>query len=73
MENGNINLEVSPEERLISSVIAFQPSSLTSSIPGFTTRKAQTIVEMKPGQELFIAGLITSNSWSRHYQNSCFR
>ena len=62
MENGNINLEVSPEERLISSVIAFQPSSLSSSIPGFTTRKAQTIVEMKPGQELFIAGLITSNS-----------
>ncbi len=62
MENGNINLEVSPEERLISSVISFQPSSLTSSIPGFTTRKAQTIVEMKPGQELFIAGLISTNA-----------
>jgi Flp pilus assembly secretin CpaC len=62
MENGNINLEVSPEERLISSVISFQPSSLTSSIPGFTTRKAQTIVEMKPGQELFIAGMISTNS-----------
>lgn len=62
MENGNVNLEVSPEERLISNVISFQPSSLSSSIPGFTTRKAQTIVEMKPGQELFIAGLITSNN-----------
>jgi pilus assembly protein CpaC len=62
MENGNINLEVSPEERLISNVISFQPSSLSTAIPGFTTRKAQTIVEMKPGQELFIAGLITSNS-----------
>lgn len=62
MENGNINLEVSPEERLISSVISFQPSSLSTSIPGFTTRKAQTIVEMKPGQELFIAGLISTNS-----------
>ncbi len=62
MENGNINLEVSPEERLISNVISFQPSSLATAIPGFTTRKAQTIVEMKPGQELFIAGLITSNS-----------
>jgi Flp pilus assembly secretin CpaC len=62
MENGNINLEVAPEERLISSVISFQPSSLTSSIPGFTTRRAQTIVEMKPGQELFIAGLISTNS-----------
>ncbi len=62
MENGNINLEVSPEERLISNVISFQPSSLSTAIPGFTTRKVQTIVEMKPGQELFIAGLITSNS-----------
>ncbi len=62
MENGNINLEISPEERLISNVISFQPSSLSTAIPGFTTRKAQTIVEMKPGQELFIAGLITSNS-----------
>ena len=62
MENGNINLEVSPEERLISNVISFQPSSLSTAIPGFTTSKAQTIVEMKPGQELFIAGLITSNS-----------
>lgn len=62
MENGNINLEVSPEERLISNVISFQPSSLSTAIPGFTTRKAQTIVEMKPGQELFIAGLITTNS-----------
>jgi len=62
MENGNVNLEVSPEERLISSTIAFQPSSLQTSIPGFTTRKAQTIVEMRPGQELFIAGLISSNS-----------
>jgi pilus assembly protein CpaC len=62
MENGNINLQISPEERLISNVIAFQPSTLATAIPGFTTRKAQTIVEMKPGQELFIAGLITSNS-----------
>ncbi|PWT96553.1 MAG: hypothetical protein C5B53_09435 [Candidatus Melainabacteria bacterium] len=62
MENGNINLQVAPEERLISSVLAFQPSSLTSSVPGFTTRKAQTMVEMKPGQELFIAGMISTNS-----------
>jgi Flp pilus assembly secretin CpaC len=62
MENGNINLQVAPEERLISSVLAFQPSSLTTSVPGFTTRKAQTMVEMKPGQELFIAGMISTNS-----------
>jgi Flp pilus assembly secretin CpaC len=62
MENGSINLEVSPEERLVSSTLAFQPATLATAIPGFTTRKAQTIVEMKPGQELFLAGLITSNS-----------
>jgi Flp pilus assembly secretin CpaC len=62
LENGNINLQVAPEERLISSVLAFQPSSLTTSVPGFTTRKAQTMVEMKPGQELFIAGMISTNS-----------
>jgi Flp pilus assembly secretin CpaC len=62
MENGNINLQVAPEERLVSSVLSFQPSELTTPVPGFTTRKAQTIVEMKPGQELFIAGLITMNS-----------
>jgi Flp pilus assembly secretin CpaC len=64
MENGNINLEVAPEERLISN----QPGlALTfvggqGSIPAFTTRKAQTIVEMKPGQELFISGLISANT-----------
>ncbi len=64
MENGNINLEVAPEERLISN----QPGlGLTftggqGTIPAFTTRKAQTIVEMKPGQELFISGLISANT-----------
>jgi Flp pilus assembly secretin CpaC len=62
MENGNLNLEIAPEERLVSSVLSFQPSSLSSAIPGFTTRKTQTIVEMKPGQELFIAGLLTTNN-----------
>jgi Flp pilus assembly secretin CpaC len=62
MENGNLNLQIAPEERLVSNVLSFQPSSLSSSIPGFTTRKAQTIVEMRPGQELFIAGLLSTNN-----------
>jgi Flp pilus assembly secretin CpaC len=63
MENGAINLEVSPEERLLS-----QANSLrilggdNSAIPGFTVRKTQTIVEMRPGQELYISGLVTANS-----------
>lgn len=62
MENGSINLEISPEERLISNTFAFNFPNSTTSIPGFTTRKAQTIVEMKPGQELFIGGLISTNN-----------
>ncbi len=62
MENGSINLEIAPEERLVSNTFAFNFPNSTTSIPGFTTRKAQTIVEMKPGQELFIGGLITTNN-----------
>jgi Flp pilus assembly secretin CpaC len=62
MENGSLNLEVSPEERIPSFQFGLNVPGSTTVIPGFTTRKAQTIVEMKPGQELFIAGLITANS-----------
>ncbi len=62
MENGSINLEVSPEERLISPALSFQLPGATSPTFGFTTRKTQTIVEMKPGQELFISGLVSANS-----------
>ncbi|HEY9785533.1 MAG TPA: pilus assembly protein N-terminal domain-containing protein [Candidatus Obscuribacterales bacterium] len=64
MENGNINLEVSPEERLLSSdpTLSLVFVGSTGAIRAFTTRKAQTIVEMKPGQELFISGLISANS-----------
>lgn len=64
MENGNINLEVAPEERLISNdpSLSLRFTGASGSIPAFTTRKAQTIVEMKPGQELFISGLISANT-----------
>jgi pilus assembly protein CpaC len=62
MENGSLNIEVSPEERIPSFQFGLNVPGSTTVIPGFTTRKAQTIVEMKPGQELFIAGLITANS-----------
>ena len=64
MENGSINIQISPEERVPTTQVGFTfniPGS-TSTIPGFITRKAQTIVEMKPGQELFIGGLVTSNN-----------
>jgi Flp pilus assembly secretin CpaC len=59
-ENGTINLEISPEERILAPQLNF--NFLGSVIPGFTTRKTQTIVEMKPGQELFIAGLVTATT-----------
>jgi Flp pilus assembly secretin CpaC len=62
MENGNINLEISPEERVLSSANALIFAGSTTPIDSFTTRKAQTIVELRPGQELFISGLISSNN-----------
>ncbi len=61
-ENGSIHLQVSPEERLLSQVLANNIIPGASAIPGFTVRKAQTTVELKPGQELFIAGLVSANS-----------
>ena len=62
MENGSLNIEVAPEERIPSFQFGLNLAGSTSVIPGFTTRKSQTIVEMRPGQELFIAGLISANS-----------
>ena len=59
-ENGTINLEISPEERILAPQLNFTFG--TATIPGFTTRKTQTIVELKPGQELFIAGLVTATT-----------
>ncbi len=60
-ENGVINLEISPQERILSSNNQLEFVGNTSAINSFTTRSTQTIVELKPGQELFIAGLISSN------------
>jgi Flp pilus assembly secretin CpaC len=62
LENGSLNIEISPEERIPSFQFGLNLAGSTTEIPGFTTRKSQTIVEMKPGQELFISGLITANS-----------
>jgi Flp pilus assembly secretin CpaC len=60
-ENGTINLEVAPEERIRSDAGGLNLVGV-GFIPGFITRKMQTIVELKPGQELFISGLVTANS-----------
>ncbi|MBI5176057.1 MAG: pilus assembly protein N-terminal domain-containing protein [Candidatus Melainabacteria bacterium] len=63
-DNGTINLEVSPEERILANDLGIQLGAIGSNsrVPGFTTRKTQTIVELKPGQELYIAGLVTANT-----------
>ncbi len=61
-ENGALNIEVSPEERIPSFQFGLNLAGSSTTVPGFTTRKSQTTVEMKPGQELFIAGLITANT-----------
>lgn len=61
-ENGSINLQISPEERILSPGLSFTIPGSNASIPGFTTRKSQTIVELKPGQELYLSGLVTSNN-----------
>ncbi len=63
LESGSINLQVSPEVRLLNPALGISiPGVTLSQVPGFTTRKTQTIVEMKPGQELYIAGLLSSNN-----------
>jgi Flp pilus assembly secretin CpaC len=62
LENGTINLQVSPEERLLDRSNALNLFGTgTSAIPAFVTRRTQTTVELKPGQELFISGLVSSN------------
>ncbi|HND67906.1 MAG TPA: pilus assembly protein N-terminal domain-containing protein [Candidatus Obscuribacter sp.] len=63
-DNGTINLEVSPEERILAADLGIQLGAIGSNsrVPGFTTRKTQTIVELKPGQELYISGLVTANT-----------
>ncbi|MBK9618520.1 MAG: pilus assembly protein N-terminal domain-containing protein [Candidatus Obscuribacter sp.] len=60
-ENGTINIEVSPEERLIANELSLTTIGSFGRVPGFTTRKTQTIVELKPGQELYISGLVSAN------------
>jgi Flp pilus assembly secretin CpaC len=61
-ENGTINLEISPEERVLSTANALIFTGSSTPIDSFTTRKLQTIVELRPGQELYIGGLISSNN-----------
>ena len=54
-----INLHVKPEVSQLSSVGEISVSNLTA--PAFTTRKAETTVELASGQSFAIAGLLDNN------------
>lgn len=60
-ENGSLNIQIAPEERLLSNALGFNVPQSTTNIPGFITRRMQTTVEMRPGQELFLCGLVSAN------------
>jgi pilus assembly protein CpaC len=63
LENGRINLRVAPEVSELSQTGSpfTTVDGTTSILPSFTTRRAQTTVQLNDGQSFAIAGLIKSN------------
>lgn len=61
-EDGGLNIQIAPEERILDESLGLSLAGSTTTIPGFTTRKTQTTVELRPGQELYISGLVTANA-----------
>ncbi|MEK9721548.1 MAG: type II and III secretion system protein family protein, partial [Quisquiliibacterium sp.] len=63
LDGGRINLRVAPEVSELSQTgSAFSTiNGQTSVLPGFTTRRAQTTVQLMDGQSFAIAGLIKNN------------
>jgi pilus assembly protein CpaC len=64
LEGGRIHLKVAPEVSELSQTgSAFTTvNGQTSILPSFTTRRAQTSVQLMDGQSLAIAGLIKNNT-----------
>jgi len=65
LEGGRINLRVAPEVSELStngSPFTSFDGTATSILPSFTTRRAQTTVQLNDGQSFAIAGLIKSNA-----------
>lgn len=58
LSNGLISLEVAPEVSAIDNSRSFQLNGLL--IPGLTTRRAKTTIELRDGQSFSIAGLLQS-------------
>jgi pilus assembly protein CpaC len=63
--SGNIRLQVAPEVSQLDFGNSVQISGFT--VPALRTRRAQTAVELRPGQTLAIAGLL-DNSLSRNVE-----
>ena len=62
LEGGRIHLKVAPEvSELNQSGASFTAGGQTTILPSFTTRRAQTSVQLMDGQSLAIAGLIKNN------------
>jgi pilus assembly protein CpaC len=54
-----INLEVAPEVSRIDPTVTFQQGDIT--VPGLSTRRAKTTIELRDGQSFAIAGLLQSD------------
>ncbi|MRW92579.1 type II and III secretion system protein family protein [Duganella sp. FT80W] len=64
LENGRINLKVSPEVSELNKdgvSVSASGSSTTQVLPAFTTRRASTTVQLYDGQSFAIGGLIKNN------------
>ena len=66
LSDGRINLHIAPEVSQLSSIGAFSLGSsggtaASLTIPGLTTRRAETSVELGSGQSFAIAGLLQDN------------
>lgn len=63
LDGGRINLKVAPEVSELSQTgnPFTTVGGVTTVLPGFTTRRAQTTVQLMDGQSLAIAGLIKNN------------
>ena len=62
LDGGLINLKVAPEVSELSPIgTAISAGNSQSILPSFTTRKAQTTVQLYDGQSFAIAGLIKNN------------
>ncbi len=56
LSENRIRLQVQPEVSEIDSTVSFQLNNIT--VPGLTTRRANTTIELAPGESFMIAGLI---------------